>query len=248
MRLRWPWSTDNDLERRDSSYTDALVSAITANAGGQTTAFPTATAALEACAGLVGRSFAAAEVSGPDRSIEALTPGPAEHDRADAHTQGRDRPLHRDCRRHDPTGTRIRSRRRRRQRSVDLDLPREPGRSGETADIQERHWRARLSICSNAADNESPWRGVGPLQVTQLAGRLSAETVAALADESSGPRGSNCLPLPSNEGTTDLQADLKKLKGIAGTGPRAETGAARLEAARLDGRSYGSDRIRRTPW
>ena len=46
--------------RADSSYTDALVAAITANASGETTAFPTATAALEACAGLVARAFAGA--------------------------------------------------------------------------------------------------------------------------------------------------------------------------------------------
>ena len=41
MKFRWPWHMGDNLERRaDSSYTDALVQAITANAGGQTTAFP----------------------------------------------------------------------------------------------------------------------------------------------------------------------------------------------------------------
>ena len=45
-----------------------LVAAITANAGGQTTAFPTATAAMEAAAGFTGRAFAAAEITA------ALTP------------------------------------------------------------------------------------------------------------------------------------------------------------------------------
>ena len=61
-------------KRADSSYTDALVAAITANAGGQTTAFPTATSSLEACAGLVGRAFASAEVIGPDYAMDALSP------------------------------------------------------------------------------------------------------------------------------------------------------------------------------
>ena len=61
-------------EKRDSSYTDTLVSFLTANAGGTSTAFPTATAALEACAGLVGRAFAACEVMGPENVVQALTP------------------------------------------------------------------------------------------------------------------------------------------------------------------------------
>ena len=70
--MRFPWSRET---RADSSYTDALVAAITANASGQTTAFPTATAALEACAGLIGRAFASATVeNAPDHVAEAVTP------------------------------------------------------------------------------------------------------------------------------------------------------------------------------
>ena len=50
MKIRWPGQRAletrvAELEHRaDSSYTDALVAAITANAGGETTAFPTSTA------------------------------------------------------------------------------------------------------------------------------------------------------------------------------------------------------------
>ena len=70
--MRWPpWRRET---RADSSYTDALVASITANASGATTAFPTATAALEACAGFVGRAFAAAEVATDARTLEVLTP------------------------------------------------------------------------------------------------------------------------------------------------------------------------------
>ena len=72
MRL-WPFQWRET--RADSSYTDALVAAITANAGGKSTAFPTATAALEACAGLIGRAFASASIQGaPDHVIEAVSP------------------------------------------------------------------------------------------------------------------------------------------------------------------------------
>ena len=43
--------------RADSSYTDALVAVLTSGAAGTSTALPTATAALESCAGLIGRAF-----------------------------------------------------------------------------------------------------------------------------------------------------------------------------------------------
>ena len=58
----WPF---NRTEIRESSFTDALVSQIVARAGGAVSARPTATGALEACAGLVGRAFSAASVEGP---------------------------------------------------------------------------------------------------------------------------------------------------------------------------------------
>ena len=39
--MKWfPWQSNNMEHRADSSYTDALIAAITANAKGQTTAFP----------------------------------------------------------------------------------------------------------------------------------------------------------------------------------------------------------------
>ena len=41
-----------------------------------------------------------------------------------------------------------------------------------------------------AADPSRPWRGNSPMDVATLAGKLSAETVNSLANESSGPVGS----------------------------------------------------------
>ena len=59
------WPFGNKLEtRQDSSYTDTLVAALVARVRGQTLALPTATAALESCAGVVGRGFMACEVGG----------------------------------------------------------------------------------------------------------------------------------------------------------------------------------------
>ena len=60
-----------------------------------------------------------------------------------------------------------------------------------------------------------PWRGVGPLQAAQIAGRLSAEVGNALADGESGPVGS-VLPLPvdGQDPTVDpLKADIRTLRG-----------------------------------
>ena len=69
--------------------------------------------------------------------------------------------------------------------------------------------------CMYARDVERPWRGTGPIQTALLAGRLSASTAAALADEASGPRGS-FLPMPKDAGdsTTDaLRSDIKSANG-----------------------------------
>ena len=67
-----------------------------------------------------------------------------------------------------------------------------------------------------AQDPERPWRGVGPIQAAALAGRLSAETLEALGDEASGPRGS-FLPTPEKDGQDDtltlMRADVRKAKG-----------------------------------
>ena len=70
----WPKFGGETEHRADSSYTDALIAAITANAAGQSTAFPTATAALESCAGFVGRSFASVMVKAPPMFSAALSP------------------------------------------------------------------------------------------------------------------------------------------------------------------------------
>ena len=214
MRL-WPFQ--RKPETRASSYTDALIAALTANAGGQTTAFATATAALEAAAGFVGRAFASAEVSGPDVMRRALTPAclamigralirrgefvalirvtssgqvqllPA----ADHDIEGGP----------DPTAWRYR-----------LNL----GGPSRTMTVSDLNAEGLVHV-AYARDPEQPWRGLSPLAVAQLGGRLSAETTAALADESSGPR-ANLLPVPT-DGADDtvgpLKADIRKAAGAA---------------------------------
>ena len=85
-------------------------------------------------------------------------------------------------------------------------------------------------------DPEHPWRGYGPLQVAQLGGRLSAETAAMLADESSGPRGS-LMPLPvagDDPTITALKADLRKLAGKLATVESTQTMSAGAAPPRRD--------------
>ncbi len=67
--MRWPW--ERQPESRDSSFTDAAVALLVQAAGGTAAGDPNATGALEACAGLWGRAFAAATI---DPEIPSLSP------------------------------------------------------------------------------------------------------------------------------------------------------------------------------
>ena len=214
--MRWPWQARET--RADSSYTDALVAAITANAGGQTTAFPTATAALEQAAGVVGRAFASASVRAPDAMRDALGPACLSMIGRSLIRRGEILFL------------------------IKIDGGRVklwPAASHDiTGGPDPDSWTYRLTVggpertetypdvpaagvihLQYSRDPEHPWRGYGPLQVAQLGGRLSSETVAALADEASGPRGSLLpLPMPGDDPTIELlKADLKRLKGQLAT-------------------------------
>ena len=211
--MRWPWKME---KRADISYTDALVAAITATAAGQTTAFPTATAALEACAGFVQRAFQAAEIEAPEVYRRALDPaclgmiGRALVRRGELvffiDVQDGDLLLL-PCQTHDIDG--------------DTDPSTWTYRCTLGGPSRTRTYHpvpaAGVVHLAYARDPETPWRGYGPLQVAMLAGRLSAETIAALADEASGPRGTLIeVPVDGQDPTvTALKQDLKNLKGKA---------------------------------
>ena len=66
-----------------------------------------------------------------------------------------------------------------------------------------------------AADASTPWRGNGPVEVAALSGRLSAETLRALAEESSGPVGRLLgIPVDGADATVEgLKADIKNAAG-----------------------------------
>ena len=75
MKLAF-WRREPEPEKRQSTqpFTDAIVSAIAQQAGGNLTGDPTAVGALEMSAGCYSRAFAGATVQGSDMAKRALTP------------------------------------------------------------------------------------------------------------------------------------------------------------------------------
>ena len=212
----WPFGTNlTNLEiRQQNGYSDVLISALVNRAQGNTLALPSATSALEACSGLCGRGFASAEVSGPDSLIMALTPGCLE----------------------------LVGRSLIRRGEVVFLIDTSAGRLRlipvESHDVQggpfPEEWEYRLTLGGPsrtvthdfvpaasvlhfryAVDASTPWRGNGPLAVANLAGKLSAETVRALAEESSSPVGSLLgIPVDGDDATVlQLKADIKNAAG-----------------------------------
>ena len=212
--MKWPWQSNLET-RADSSYTDALVAAITANAKGQTTAFPSAVGALEAAAGLVGRAFASAVVETESSAVmRSLTPGCLALIGRSLIRRGEivfyiDTSMGMidllPCQSHDVDGA----------PNPATWLYRCTVSGPDMTHTYERTPAAGVVHISYSRDVETPWRGVGPLQSAQLTGRLAAETLAALADESSGPRGHLLgIPVDGNDPTVaSLKADLRTLAG-----------------------------------
>ena len=225
MKL-WPFG--NKLETRDDSYTDTLIAALVSRAQGKRLAVPSATAALEACAGTVGRGFAASEVTGPDSLARALTPGVLELVGRSLIRRGEVVFLI------DTTAGKLRL------------IP------AETHDVEggpfPEEWEYRLTLGGPSrtvtydfvpaasvlhfryvVDSARPWRGNGPIAVANLAGKLSAETVNALANESSGPVGRLLgIPVDGQDATVQaLKADIRDARGrtaLIETGDWANSG------------------------
>ena len=70
--MRWPWP--KRVEKRESNYSDAVVTALLAAAQGKGATDARGTAALETACSIYARAFAAATVEGADRVAEAVSP------------------------------------------------------------------------------------------------------------------------------------------------------------------------------
>ena len=185
MKL-WPFG--NKLETRQEGYTDALINAIVSRVTGKSLVTPSATAALEACAGTVGRGFMSAEISGPDALSQAFTPSTME------------------------LIGRALIRRGELVFLVDTSSGMLRLIPAQTHDVQggpfPSEWEYRVTLGGPSrthtydyvpatsvlhfkygCDPATPWRGHGPMDIAALSGKLSAETIGQLADEASGPVG-----------------------------------------------------------
>ena len=208
----WPFTKQR--ETRDSSYTDAVVALLAEQASGGTLARPAATGALEASASIVARCFAACDVAAPDAFKAALGPSTLS----------------------------LIGRSLVRQGEILFAIEIRDGRvvliPAASWDVTGEHdpasWTYRLVLGGPSrlttlspvpnegmihirlqSDPEQPWRGVSPLASAAIAGRLSAETMQALADEASGPRGM-LLPTPvdgADPTVATLKADIRALRG-----------------------------------
>ena len=236
------WPFGNKLETRDDSYTDTLISQLVSRASGKSLAIPSATAALEACSGTVGRAFAASEVAGPDSLIQALTPSIMEMIGRSLIRVGELVLLI------DTQGGRLRL------------LP------AESHDVEggpdPSTWEYRLTLGGPsrtithdfvpsqqvlhfryACDPSTPWRGNSPMDVATLAGKLSAETVRALADESSGPVGRLLgIPIDGADATVEaLKKDITNARGKMAIIEAGDWGSAGDAKVALKSERFGAE-------
>ena len=228
--------------RQSARYDDTVIAALLARVSGKSLATVNATAALEACAGFVGRAFASAEITGRPIITNAITPACMELIGRSLMRRGEQVFVI-----HVAGGT------------LQL-LPAETWDIDGGADPESWEYRVTVGGPSGtltfpyypaeavlhfkyAVDSAQPWRGNAPLTVASLAGRLSAETVNQLADELSGPVG-RLLPLPIEDkaGTLDaLKEGIRDAHGHVATLLSGDWG--NTSAGGVDGRThrYGAE-------
>ena len=203
------------LEHRQQQQ-DLILAALIARggtSGGRSLANVQATAALEASAGLTGRSFAAADVSGPSMYTDAITPDLLEVIGRELIRRGE-----LVCLIDTSDGLALWP-----AQSYDTDGPPDPRRWFYRVTVGgPSHTWTNINVPAEgvlhfkyATDPAQPWRGRSPLAVAYESGRLSSETVTALADESSGDRGQLLgVPVDGRDPTVaGLRGDLPKMKG-----------------------------------
>ena len=217
--MGWLWNRQTRQETpppetRQANYSDVLTQVLLAQATGKTLAIPSATAALEACTGTVGRAFAAAEVGGRSRLTEAINPYLLELIGRSLIRTGELICLI------DTQGGKLRL------------LPADSWDVDGGPRPDEWVYRVTLSAPSGtetyeampasavchfryASEPSRPWRGNGPMGVAALGGRLSAETVNQLANEVSGPVGQLLgIPIDGDDASiVKLRTDIADAAG-----------------------------------
>lgn len=208
-RLRRAWSALTGAETR--SYTDAVTEALLATATGSETARAASTAAMEACAGLWGRTLSRAEVTPADGRGQVLTA-------ATLYDMGRDLCL---------TGETVHLIRTGRGRlrllrveTYDLDGGPDPETWRYRVTLPGPSLTETVTVAAGAvlhvrigSDRSRPWAGLGPLGAAGHTDRLAGGLERALAGEVGG-KSANLLPVPhvgkELEGVHPIVSDIRE--------------------------------------
>ena len=217
--MMWPWQR-REVRESGTTYTQLVSRLIAAQADGQI-APANETAAVEAVAGLLARSFMAAEVQAPEWVQQAVTPRVLSQIGRDVIRVGES--LH--AIRLDHMG------------GVHL-VPASTWYWQGGADPETWHvvataygpsgsttWTLPMSatvFMSWGTATARPYHGIPPTGWASLSGRLAAETERSLADESAGPL-AQLIGVPSDGGDdsdaadplSDLKSDIGKARGKA---------------------------------
>ena len=212
-----PWRRET---RATQPFTDAIVSAIASQAAGTTAGDPSAIAALEACAGIWSRAFAAATV---EPAHPAVTPAVLALIARDLIRRGESvfaievegaAPVLR------PAGSwDVRGPWREAEWFYRVDL------FGPSGNVTRFVPSATVVHARYSVDPSRPWLGLGPLDWARHTGALAANLELRLSEEASGAV-SRLIPIPEEgaDGALDgLRADIAAGRGRALT---VETTAA----------------------
>ena len=208
-------------EKRQSggSFSDAVVRLLESQAAG--TADSSSTAAVEAASGLLSRSMSAAEISGPDWAVKAITPTFLGQCGRDLVRHGQS--LH--VITVSPMG------------KLSL-LPCSSWHFEGDADPET--WTVRATVYGPSTSTTrhlpysgviflkwgaragAPYTGISPLSWAATTARLQSETERSLADESGNSPVAHLIPIPGDGGDGGendplklLKADIRKARGVA---------------------------------
>ena len=224
----WPFfrknGADSSEKRESIPFTDAVVAALAAQAGGQSVGDASAIAALESAVALYSRAFSAARLS---PAVSALSPSVMGLIARNLIRRGED--VHQlmvegGALRLQPIG------------SWDVrGGPRESewwyrcDRFGPSGNLTELVPAAAVLHCRYAIDSARPWYGISPLGWARSTGTLAANLETRLGEEAGGPVG-HIIPVPSDGGDggdSDPLAGFKAdLAGARGRSILTETTSA----------------------
>ena len=206
--MRWPWDKTEHRQASGGAYSDAIVAAIVARAGGTSVGEPNSIAALEIASGLWSRAFASAELSTP---IAAVSPSMLS-------SVGRE--LVRRGASVWAIGVRRGAIELRPAASWDIAGGSDPASWQYRLDMQgpsgsETRIYPSASILhfKYATDPETPWHGISPIGYARLSGKLAANLELRLAEEA-GARVGYLLPIPGDGGdggTDDSLSSFEKM-------------------------------------